>query len=56
MEALEEIARWHQEQACWHRHAAAFEAADKPEPIRSMLLDAATMHERFAATLRTHHE
>lgn len=49
---LSEVAQWHEEQAAWHRHSAEFDAADKIEPTRSMLLDGAAKHEKFAASIR----
>lgn len=50
---LNRIIEWHRQQACWHEHAAKNEVRNKIEPVRSLLLSAAAMHEEFARALES---
>lgn len=49
---LEEIANWHLDQALQWERVAKFEASDKAEPVRSMLMERSKMHRGFYETLR----
>lgn len=45
MSATQLLASWHRDQALQHTRAADHRAADKQEPVRSMLLARAQFHE-----------
>lgn len=52
LDELVDIANWHLDQALGWERTAKFEAADKPDPTRSMLMERSKMHRGFYETLR----